>query len=133
MGRLILTVLLLCAAAFGGSFAAARVTGEEGDRLTPPSADSPPASVRPALALDAAPGLPALRERPRRRRERPAPDATPTTSAAPAPSAPAPAPKAPPEPPEPRPDAAPQGDGGQQGEPQPGPSEPEPPTFYDSG
>jgi translation initiation factor IF-2 len=132
--RSLLGLLLACIAVFGCSFGAARLAGEEEEPVRARSA--PPPATRTAqpslqtLALDAAPALPGLRERPRPRRK-PASTAAaaPVSPAAPAPAyTPAPSTGGAPTPaPEPAP-AAPQEPAAE-----PAPSAGETTTFYDGG
>lgn len=70
--RSLLALVVACAAVFGASFGGARVAREddEGARARPVSPQATP-PARPALqrpGLDAAPGLPPLRERRRPKR-----------------------------------------------------------------
>jgi hypothetical protein len=135
--RSLLGVLLACLAVFGCSFGAARLTNQEQEpsraRSTPaPAAPTAQPSVR-TLALDAAPGLPGLRERPRPKpKSKLTAAAAPTEPAAPASdSTPAPSTASPPTQPGPAPEPAPVTP--QAPAPAPAPSPGETTTFYDGG
>jgi hypothetical protein len=137
--RSLLGVLLACLAVFGCSFGAARLASQDQEptrarSAPPPAAPTAQPSVR-TLALDAAPGLPGLRERPR---PKPKPKLTaaaaPTEPAAPAPDyTPAPSTASPPTQPAPAPAPEPAPVTPQAPAPAPAPSPGETTTFYDGG
>jgi hypothetical protein len=133
--RSLLALLLACLALFGSSFGAARLANEEDPR--PRARPVPEPATRAAqppmqaLALDAAPGLPDLRERPRPRpKPKPAASAAPVESAAPAPES-APSTGSVPTQPAPAPEPAPVVPQEPAADPAPRPQETT--TFYDGG
>jgi hypothetical protein len=133
--RSLLGLLLACLAVFGCSFGAARLASQEEEpvrarSVPPPATRTAEPSLR-TLALDAAPGLPGLRERPR-----PRPKPEPTAGAAPAASAPqstpAPSTSAPTQP-APAPEPAPEPVAPQEPAADTPPSAGDTTTFYDGG
>jgi hypothetical protein len=136
--RSLLGLLLACLAVFGCSFGAARLASEEEEpvraRSAPPPATGTAQPSLRTLALDAAPELPGLRERPR---PRPKPEVTaaaaPTERAASPPeSSPAPSTSAPTQP-APAPESAPAPVAPQEPAADPAPNAGETTTFYDGG
>jgi outer membrane biosynthesis protein TonB len=132
--RSLIALLLACLAVFGASFAAGRLVNSEEESAVArpaPSQPSAPEPVSRTLALDSAPGLPGLREKPKPK-PKPKPAPAPAEPTEPAPTAePAAEPSTVTPPPEPAPAPAPAPQPAPA--PAPAPSGGESTPFYDGG